>query len=161
MSAGPVVAACAASTASTSVASSTLASGRSWEVPAVSSAVRSRLAYASDRTDCPCGPAASFCLAASSTAVPFVVLRFLQAVGASAALVATFATVRDVYADRQESVVIYSLFSSMLAFVPALGPIAGARLAGRFGWRSIFVTLGVLAGLAVLHALLRWMKPGR
>jgi DHA1 family florfenicol/chloramphenicol resistance protein-like MFS transporter len=100
--------------------------------------------------------AASFCLAASSTAVPFVVLRFLQAVGASAALVATFATVRDVYADRPESVVIYSLFSSMLAFVPALGPIAGALLADSFGWRSIFVTLGVLAVLAVLHALLRW-----
>jgi DHA1 family florfenicol/chloramphenicol resistance protein-like MFS transporter len=100
--------------------------------------------------------AASFCLAASTTAVPFVVLRFLQAVGASAAMVATFATVRDVYADRPESVVIYGLFSSMLAFVPALGPIAGALLADSFGWRSIFVTLGVLAVLAVLHALLRW-----
>jgi len=100
--------------------------------------------------------AASFCLAASSSAVPFVALRFLQAVGASAAMVATFATVRDVYADRPESVVIYSLFSSMLAFVPALGPIAGALLADRYGWRSIFVTLGALAVLAGLHALLRW-----
>lgn len=100
--------------------------------------------------------AASFCLAASSTAVPFLLLRFLQAVGASAAMVATFATVRDVYADRPESVVIYSLFGSMLAFVPALGPIAGALLADSFGWRSIFVTLGVLAVLPVLHALLRW-----
>ncbi|MFC4171283.1 CmlA/FloR family chloramphenicol efflux MFS transporter [Microvirga sp. GCM10011540] len=102
--------------------------------------------------------AASFCLAASSTAIPFVILRFLQAVGASAALVATFATVRDVYADRPESVVIYSLFSSMLAFVPALGPIAGALLADSFGWHSIFVTLGVLAVLAVLHALFRWRE---
>ena len=71
-------------------------------------------------------------------------------------LVATFATVRDVYADRPESVTIYSLFSSMLAFVPALGPIAGALLADRYGWRSIFVALGVLAVLAALHALLRW-----
>jgi DHA1 family florfenicol/chloramphenicol resistance protein-like MFS transporter len=100
--------------------------------------------------------AASFCLAASSTAIPFVILRFLQAVGASAALVATFATVRDVYADRPESVIIYSLFSSMLAFVPALGPIAGALLTDSFGWPSIFVTLGVLSVPAVLHALLRW-----
>jgi len=102
--------------------------------------------------------AASFLLAAASTAIPFVVLRFLQAVGASAALVATFATVRDVYADRPESVVIYSLLSSILAFVPALGPIAGALLADRFGWRSIFVTLGALAVLAVLHALPRWQE---
>jgi DHA1 family florfenicol/chloramphenicol resistance protein-like MFS transporter len=100
--------------------------------------------------------AASFCLAASSTAIPFVILRFLQAVGASAALVATFATVRDVYANRPESVVIYSLFSSMLAFVPAIGPIAGALLADNFGWRSIFLALGALTVLAVLQALLRW-----
>ncbi|MDW9763672.1 CmlA/FloR family chloramphenicol efflux MFS transporter [Sinorhizobium meliloti] len=100
--------------------------------------------------------AASFCLAASSSAVPFVVFRFLQAVGASAALVAAFATIRDVYADRPESVVIYSLFTSILAFVPALGPIAGAMLAERFGWRSIFVTLGALAIIALLQALPRW-----
>lgn len=102
--------------------------------------------------------AASFCLAASSTGISFVVFRFLQAIGASAALVATFATVRDVYADRPESVVIYSLFSSILAFVPALGPIAGALLMESFGWRSIFMTLGVLAVLAVLHALPRWYE---
>ncbi|MGH0247604.1 CmlA/FloR family chloramphenicol efflux MFS transporter [Sinorhizobium meliloti] len=100
--------------------------------------------------------AASFCLAASSSAIPFVAFRFLQAVGASAALVATFATIRDVYADRPESVVIYSLFSSILAFVPALGPIAGAMLAERFGWRWIFVTLGALAIIALLQALPRW-----
>ncbi|MDW9395039.1 CmlA/FloR family chloramphenicol efflux MFS transporter [Sinorhizobium meliloti] len=100
--------------------------------------------------------AASFCRAASSSAIPFVAFRFLQAVGASAALVATFATIRDVYADRPESVVIYSLFSSILAFVPALGPITGAMLAERFGWRSIFVTLGALAIIALLQALPRW-----
>ncbi|MBZ6078158.1 CmlA/FloR family chloramphenicol efflux MFS transporter [Microvirga puerhi] len=99
---------------------------------------------------------ASFCLALSATAIPFVILRFLQAIGASAALVATFATVRDVYAERPESVVIYSLFSAMLAFVPALGPIAGALLADRFGWRAIFVTLGVLTVPALLHAVVRW-----
>ncbi|WP_018096949.1 CmlA/FloR family chloramphenicol efflux MFS transporter [Sinorhizobium meliloti] len=100
--------------------------------------------------------AASFCLAASSSTIPFVAFRFLQAVGASAALVATFATIRDVYADRPESTVIYSLFSSILAFVPALGPIAGAMLAERFGWRSIFVTLGAFAAIALVQALPRW-----
>lgn len=46
--------------------------------------------------------AASLGIAASSSAIPFVTLRFLQAAGASAALVAVFATVRDVYADRPE-----------------------------------------------------------
>ncbi|WP_323390038.1 CmlA/FloR family chloramphenicol efflux MFS transporter [Myxococcus qinghaiensis] len=99
---------------------------------------------------------ASFLLAGTSDAAMFVGLRLLQAMGASAALVATFATVRDVYADRPEGTVIYSLFSAMLAFVPALGPIAGALLAKHLGWRAIFVTLGLLATVALLNALPRW-----
>jgi DHA1 family florfenicol/chloramphenicol resistance protein-like MFS transporter len=100
----------------------------------------------------------SFCLAGASSGAVFLLLRFLQAAGASAALVATFATVRDVYADRSESVVIYSLFSAMLAFVPALGPIAGALVADNFGWRPIFVTLGTLAALAMVNAGLFWRE---
>ncbi|MFC2249827.1 CmlA/FloR family chloramphenicol efflux MFS transporter [Labrys portucalensis] len=99
---------------------------------------------------------ASLGLAASSNAVIFLALRFLQAAGASACLVATFATVRDVYAERPEGAVIYSLFSAMLAFVPALGPVAGALIADHFGWRAIFVTLGLLMTGALVHAAWRW-----
>lgn len=99
---------------------------------------------------------ASFCLAASSTATLFITFRFLQAAGGSAALVATFATVRDVYADRPESTVIYGLFSAMLSFVPALGPIAGALIADGLGWRAIFAALGAVAVLALVNAWFRW-----
>ena len=100
--------------------------------------------------------ASSFLLAGTSDATAFVALRVLQALGASAALVATFATVRDVYAERPESAVIYGLFSAMLACVPALGPIAGALIADGFGWRAIFLVLGALAAAATANALARW-----
>lgn len=99
---------------------------------------------------------ASLGAAWSSTATAFVGFRLLQAVGASAALVATFATVRDVYANRPEGAVIYGLFSSMLAFVPALGPIAGALISEFLGWQAIFVTLAALALFALLNACFRW-----
>ncbi|MBZ9742566.1 MULTISPECIES: CmlA/FloR family chloramphenicol efflux MFS transporter [unclassified Mesorhizobium] len=99
---------------------------------------------------------ASVLLSVTSHGTPFVVLRVVQAMGASAVLVATFATVRDVYAGRPEGTVIYGLFSSMLAFVPALGPVAGALIAKGFGWRAIFVTLAILAAAATLNAWLRW-----
>lgn len=99
---------------------------------------------------------ASLLLAGTSSATTFVVLRLLQGAGASAALVATFATVRDIYAERPEGSVIYGLFSSMLAFVPALGPIAGALLANHLGWRAIFIALGILAVTATLNAVPRW-----
>ncbi|WP_425960800.1 CmlA/FloR family chloramphenicol efflux MFS transporter [Rhizobium nepotum] len=101
---------------------------------------------------------ASFCLAAVTTASAFIVFRFLQSAGAAAALVATFATVRDVYADRPETTTIYGTFSSILAFVPALGPLAGAVIAHEFGWRAIFVTLGVTALVATAGAVVRWSE---
>ncbi|MCA0275902.1 MAG: CmlA/FloR family chloramphenicol efflux MFS transporter [Proteobacteria bacterium] len=99
---------------------------------------------------------ASLLLAVTTSAQLFVALRVVQALGASAALVATFATVRDVYAERPEGAVIYSLFSAMLACVPALGPIAGALIAESLGWQAIFAALGILAVAAVLNALPRW-----
>ncbi len=99
---------------------------------------------------------ASAGLAITGSAPVFLALRLLQSAGAAAMLVATFATVRDVYAQRAESAVIYSLFSSMLAFVPALAPALGALLDIQFGWRSIFWVLAVLGAFAGLHAAWRW-----
>ncbi|MBB4236475.1 CmlA/FloR family chloramphenicol efflux MFS transporter [Rhizobium esperanzae] len=100
--------------------------------------------------------ASSFLLAGSSSAPLFVVLRLLQAVGASAALVATFATVRDVYAGHPESSTIYGLLGSILSFVPAVGPIAGALIADHFGWRAIFLVIGLLSVAALFNAGMRW-----
>ena len=100
--------------------------------------------------------AASVGMASVSTATLFVTFRVLQATGASAMLVATFATIRDIYAERPEGAVLYGLFGSILAFVPALGPIAGASIAGIFGWRAIFVALAAMAALAVVNAGLKW-----
>ncbi|MGY5777546.1 CmlA/FloR family chloramphenicol efflux MFS transporter [Rhizobium sp. LEGMi135b] len=99
---------------------------------------------------------ASFGAALSWTAPVFVLCRLLQAIGASAALVATFATVRDVYGNRPEQAIIYATFGSILSFVPALGPIAGAMIADRFGWRAIFILLAILALAAVSHAMAKW-----
>jgi DHA1 family florfenicol/chloramphenicol resistance protein-like MFS transporter len=100
--------------------------------------------------------AASFLLAATASAPFFVALRMLQAVGASATLVAIFATIRDVYADKPESTSIYGWMNAMLAFVPALGPIAGALIADMAGWRGIFVALGIAALAALLWSVPRW-----
>ena len=100
----------------------------------------------------------SFLLAAGSSAPIFLALRMIQAIGASAMLVALFATVRDVYADRPESAAIYSLLNAMLAFVPALGPILGALIAEWFGWRGLFIALGAPAMIALTWAWLRWTE---
>lgn len=111
----------------------------------------------------------SFLMAMANSGELFVALRSLQAIGASAALVATFATVRDVYARRPEGTVIYGLLGSILSFVPAMGPIIGALVLQSLGWRAIFVLLGVLMMLALGQAWWRWVetrpilveRPGR
>jgi DHA1 family florfenicol/chloramphenicol resistance protein-like MFS transporter len=99
---------------------------------------------------------ASFGLAATTSAPLFVALRLLQAIGASATLVALFATIRDVYAERPESAVVYGLMNAMLAFVPALGPIAGALIASAFGWPALFIALALPAVAMLFWALPRW-----
>jgi DHA1 family florfenicol/chloramphenicol resistance protein-like MFS transporter len=94
---------------------------------------------------------ASTALALASSPGFFLAARVLQACGASACLVATFATVRDIYAGREEANVVYGLLGSMLAMVPALGPLVGALVASWFGWRAIFGLLGVaMLGMAAL-----------
>lgn len=99
---------------------------------------------------------ASGLLAMAASGWIFVILRLAQALGASAMLVATFATVRDVYGDRPESVRIYGLFSAMLAFVPAIGPVLGAVVSEQLGWRAIFWLLAALTLPPIIHALRRW-----
>ncbi|MBO9377727.1 CmlA/FloR family chloramphenicol efflux MFS transporter [Sphingomonas histidinilytica] len=103
---------------------------------------------------------ASLGLAVSTSAMAFLLLRLLQACGAAAMLVAAFATVRDVFADRPEGATIYGLFGAILAFVPALGPILGAVLMRGLGWRAIFLLLAGLGAVATLHAWLRWPETG-
>ncbi len=100
--------------------------------------------------------AASLALALTGSGPAFVGWRVLQAAGASAALVATFATVRDVYAERPEGASIYGLLGAILSFVPALGPIAGALIAKGLGWRAIFGVLAALMVVAGLHAARGW-----
>lgn len=102
--------------------------------------------------------AASFALAATTSAVPFVCLRLVQAAGASAALVALFATVRDVYAGDPRSTVVYGLLNGMLACVPALGPLAGALVIAILDWQGVFLLLGALAALSALYAEPRWRE---
>ncbi|PHS70928.1 MAG: chloramphenicol efflux MFS transporter, partial [Alcanivorax sp.] len=87
--------------------------------------------------------AASLALAFASSSELFLAFRVLQGAGASACLVATFATLRDIYADREESSLVYGLLGSMLAMVPAAGPLLGTAVEHWLGWRAIFACLGM------------------
>jgi MFS transporter, DHA1 family, chloramphenicol/florfenicol resistance protein len=97
-------------------------------------------------------------LALCDSAPWFVALRVLQGIGAAAGLVATFATVRDVFGGRAESTLVYGALSALLACVPALGPVLGALITQHFGWRAIFALLAVLSLAATLRAAVSWRE---
>ncbi|MGN6103885.1 MAG: MFS transporter, partial [Kofleriaceae bacterium] len=86
----------------------------------------------------------------------FVLLRVVESAGGAAMLVATFATVRDVYATRPEGPRIYGVMSAILVLVPAFGPLLGAGLYGAGGLRAVFLMLAVLPAAAGLRAWLLW-----
>ncbi|MDP0563257.1 MAG: multidrug effflux MFS transporter [Candidatus Endonucleobacter sp. (ex Gigantidas childressi)] len=86
----------------------------------------------------------------------FLVCRLFQAMAASAMLVAAFATVRDVFSESKDGVIIYAMMGSILAFVPALAPIMGAIINHYANWQGIFITLAVLSALTGIHTLFRW-----
>jgi DHA1 family bicyclomycin/chloramphenicol resistance-like MFS transporter len=61
--------------------------------------------------------------------------------------------VRDVYGDARATSVLGYVTAAM-ALAPLIGPIAGGYLIDYFGWRSVFVAVGVLAtALLVLLGL--------
>ncbi len=71
-------------------------------------------------------------------------LRFLQALGSSAASVAPIAMVRDLFPVRDSAKVFASLMI-VVAASPMLAPTAGGYLTAAFGWQSVFVVLLVIA----------------
>jgi DHA1 family bicyclomycin/chloramphenicol resistance-like MFS transporter len=97
--------------------------------------------------------AASFgCMVATSIGA-LVAARFIQAVGACAAVVLARAIVRDLHTS-EDSARILSLMGAIMGLVPAVAPIIGALLEQAFGWRASFGLSAALAlGLALVVAM--------
>ncbi|WKV48727.1 MULTISPECIES: multidrug effflux MFS transporter [Dickeya] len=85
-------------------------------------------------------------MAALSPSIEWLMLaRFLQALGASAGLVAPRAIVADLYSVA-ESARIFSLLMQVMMIAPILAPLLGGYLLAHGEWRLVF---WVLAGLGV------------
>ncbi len=99
--------------------------------------------------------AASFGCALAHSMPAMIVLRFIQAVGASAAVVASSAMVRDRY-DHLESAKVLSMVMLVRGLGPIVAPVLGGLIVTVGGWRAIFWALsvfGVVIGAVVLASL--------
>lgn len=76
-------------------------------------------------------------------------IRFLQALGSCAGLVASRALVRDIF-PVEENAKIFSLLMLVLAVSPIIAPTLGGYMTALFGWQSIFYILAGIAGSTLL-----------
>ncbi|AZZ35490.1 Bcr/CflA family drug resistance efflux transporter [Bdellovibrio sp. qaytius] len=83
---------------------------------------------------------------------PFLVLRFLQAIGGCVASVGAISMVRDFF-PVEDSAKVFSMLMLVLSVSPLLAPTIGGFVVAEFGWRVIFA---VLIGLGVLNLALSY-----
>jgi len=90
-----------------------------------------------------------------------IALRFVQAIGGCAGMVASRAMVRDIF-PVDENAKIFSMLMLVIGVSPIIAPTLGGYVTAAFGWHYIFIILTILAALilaAVHFALPESRKP--
>jgi len=95
--------------------------------------------------------AASVLAISVGTVTSLIVARVLQALGASAGLVASRAIIRDLF-DRNRAASMIGLVATVMVVVPTFAPLIGGLLDTGFGWQAIFMFTAVTSGAVVIWA---------
>ncbi|MCC9166255.1 multidrug effflux MFS transporter [Pontibacter harenae] len=78
-----------------------------------------------------------------------IAMRFLQAVGGCAGMVAAQALVRDIFpADKTAQA--FSLLTLVIAVSPMIAPTVGGYVTTAFGWHAVFIALAVITAFIML-----------
>ncbi|MEP7111431.1 MAG: multidrug effflux MFS transporter [Ferruginibacter sp.] len=98
--------------------------------------------------------ASAFCAMAGSVD-SLIALRFLQALGGCAGMVASRAMVRDLF-DVEDNAKVFSLLMLVVGVSPIIAPTIGGYVTTALGWHYVFVLLTIMALiiLASVHFLL-------
>jgi MFS transporter, DHA1 family, multidrug resistance protein len=78
-----------------------------------------------------------------------ILFRLVQGMGASSVMVIPRAVIRDLHTGI-EATKLMSLVMLVLSVSPILAPLVGSALIVPFGWRAVFVAVGVAALIALL-----------
>lgn len=85
--------------------------------------------------------------------------RCLQSAGSAAALSLTRTVIHDVY-GRERSTRVIAQLTTVMVFVPMLGPLLGGVLLDRLGWRSVFGAC-LVGGVTALSLLCLFLPESR
>ncbi|MEP6844950.1 MAG: multidrug effflux MFS transporter [Panacibacter sp.] len=87
--------------------------------------------------------------ALAATADQLIILRFLQALGSCAGMVASRAMVRDLF-PASETAKVFSKLMLVIGVSPIIAPTTGGYLTAAFGWHSVFVVLTIMVALILV-----------
>src|SRR5262245_52175080 len=94
---------------------------------------------------------ASFAALAATSITGIILARTLQAFGATVGIVIGRAIIRDLY-DRDRAASMIGWVTMAMVVAPMIAPLIGGMLDTAFGWRAIFVFMGLFAA-----AVLGWI----
>ncbi|GGP70768.1 multidrug resistance protein MdtL [Shewanella algicola] len=80
----------------------------------------------------------------------FLIVRFIQGIGAGCCYVVAFAILRDTLNDERRAKVL-SMVNGITCIMPVIAPVIGHLIMLRYPWSSLFITM---AGMGVLVCLL-------
>ena len=95
----------------------------------------------------------SLACAYSGTIGWLIASRIFSSIGACGMIVASFASVRDLYSSEQ-SAKMYSFLQGAVGISPTFAPIIGGYLALHFGWQSVFYCLAFVGAVSL------WITQG-
>jgi MFS transporter, DHA1 family, multidrug resistance protein len=92
--------------------------------------------------------ASAMCALAQSTDM-LIALRFLQALGGCAGMVASRAMVRDIF-SVEDNAKVFSMLMLVVGISPIIAPTLGSLVTVELGWHYIFVILAIMALIIML-----------
>jgi len=99
---------------------------------------------------------ASALCAMAGSADSLIALRFLQALGGCAGMVASRAMVRDLF-EVADNAKVFSMLMLVVGVSPIIAPTLGGYITASLGWHFIFVLLTIMA--AVIIAAVHFILP--
>lgn len=87
-----------------------------------------------------------------------IALRVVQGLGVSAARIVSMAIIRDLFAGR-EMARLMSFVTMVFMLVPAIAPLIGSLIIAVAGWRGVFASFILFAGLFSGWMMLRLAEP--
>lgn len=95
---------------------------------------------------------ASLGCALSQSVENLILMRFIQAIGGCAGMVAAQAIVRDIFPVKKTAQVL-SLLTLVIAVSPMVAPTVGGYVTAHFNWHLVFIILAIIAMLIFIATI--------